>query len=125
MTASLSLSVIPDMHNDKMNNTHNEHEKTLSEIENGSDHGRDNKLDRIATVDVDNYHGLTLKTVLVYLVRLATSAIKPKTNKSRPSMQSVSPSYTMLLAQVFWPAQSPRLWVAQQNHNGWLKGLSS
>ena len=48
--------------------TQHEHEKTASELENGSDQGKDHQLDRVATVDVDNYHGLTAKTMLVYLV---------------------------------------------------------
>ena len=53
---------------DKMNTTHQEHEKSASELEHGSDHGKDQQLDRVATVDIDNYHGLTAKTVLVYIV---------------------------------------------------------
>ena len=57
-----------------MNSTHQEREKAASEIENGSDQGKDQQLDRIATVDVDNYHGLTANTVLVYLVSEAVSS---------------------------------------------------
>lgn len=53
------------MNNDvKMTQTHME-EKPASSIEDGP---KDEQyLDRIATVDIDNYHGIDLKTVLVYL----------------------------------------------------------
>ena len=32
-------------------------------------------LDRIATVDIDNYHGINLKTVLVYAVRTVPTSL--------------------------------------------------
>jgi hypothetical protein len=54
---------------DKMATQHNEQEKTASEIENGSDMTKEQEVERVPTVDIDNYHGLHAKTVLVYLVR--------------------------------------------------------
>jgi len=42
-------------------------EKPASSLEKGPNN--DQQLERIATVDVDNYHGIDLRTILVYVVR--------------------------------------------------------
>lgn len=52
--------------------SHSEHMRG-SELEKGSEGAE--QLDRVDTVDVDNYHGIDLKTVLVYLVCLATTRL--------------------------------------------------
>lgn len=54
---------------EKMATLHNEHEKSAAEHEIGSDSTREQDIQRIPTVEVDNYHGLHTKTILVYLVR--------------------------------------------------------
>ena len=51
----------------KMSTVHSE-EKPPSLLE--KNHGNDGQIDRIATVEIDNYHGIDMKTVLVYLVSL-------------------------------------------------------
>ena len=48
---------------------HNEHEKLAAEHDNGSDSTREQDIQRIPTVEVDNYHGLNANTILVYIVR--------------------------------------------------------
>lgn len=49
-----------------MSSSHTE-EKPASVLEKAET--RNDRVERIATVDVDNYHGIDLKTVLVYIVR--------------------------------------------------------
>jgi len=51
--------------NEKMASAHTE-EKPASSLEKGSNNGQ--QLERIDTVDIDNYHGIDLRTVLVYIV---------------------------------------------------------
>ena len=41
--------------------------RQIEQVESEKEH-TDQDLDRIATVNVDNYHGLNAKTVLVYAV---------------------------------------------------------
>lgn len=48
-----------------MSSTHTE-EKPASVLEKGD--SRHNQVERIATIDVDNYHGIDAKTILVYIV---------------------------------------------------------
>lgn len=51
---------------DKMVSSHME-EKSASTLEKGP---RDvQTVERVATVDIDNYHGIHLKTILVYMVQ--------------------------------------------------------
>lgn len=50
-----------------MSSTHSE-EKPSPILEKGNT--RHDEMERIATVDIDNYDGIHVKTVLVYIVRL-------------------------------------------------------
>lgn len=52
--------------NEKTASAHME-EKPASALEKG--YNEDQQLERVNTVDIDNYHGIDLRTVLVYIVR--------------------------------------------------------
>lgn len=55
------------MVDEKMAPMHAEEKAIEESVEN------DQRLDRIDTVDIDNYHGIDIKTVLVYVVRMILS----------------------------------------------------
>jgi hypothetical protein len=69
---------------EKMATLHDEDEKSAAVNEIGSESPREQEIQRIPTVEVDNYHGLHAKTILVYLVRSSYKEVNAGTNICRP-----------------------------------------